>query len=161
MQAIHCSVVTLVLGGARSGKTRYAQLGERAENVVFVATAHAGDGDEEMCAKITRHCKERPQHWHTIEESLDLSGTIELYGSNADLIVIDCPTLFAANLLTATEDLPADKNEPEIARHIDCLCRALRATPCSVVLISDEGGSGVVPAYPLGRRHRELLGEIN
>ncbi len=160
MQAIHRSAVTLVIGGARSGKTRYAQqLGERVENVVFVATAHAGD--EEMCTKITRHRKERPQHWHTVEESLDLGGTIERYGSGADLIVIDCLTLFAANLLAATEDFPADKSEPEIARHIDYLCRALRATPCSVVLVSNEVGSGVVPAYPLGRRYRELLGEIN
>ena len=147
--------VTLILGGVRSGKSRYAvQLAARAENVTFLATAERRQ-DEEMQRKIEKHRAERPQHWTTVEEPLDLAGAIGSVGSS-DLLLIDCLTLFAGKLLDVHgEDLPA------IAASIDALCAALRNSPCSVVLVSNEVGSGVVPAFELGRRYRYLLGEIN
>jgi adenosylcobinamide kinase / adenosylcobinamide-phosphate guanylyltransferase len=148
--------VTLVLGGVRSGKSRYAQqLAERADRVTFLATAERRD-DEEMRRKIDRHRAERPSHWATIEEPLELAAAIESGGQSCDLLLIDCLTLFAAKLLEVHE------NDGEgIGLRIDGLCAALQSTSCSVILVSNEVGSGVVPAFEMGRRYRDLLGEIN
>ena len=150
MQKDHRKTVTLVLGGVRSGKSRYAQqLGEQTERVVFVATAHAGDDD--MHRKIARHRDNRPAHWTTVEEPLALAETLAQHGPACDLMIIDCLTFFATNLLMQEAD------EGPVGR----LCTALVEPPCSVVLVSNEVGSGVVPPYLLGRRFRDLLGEIN
>ena len=103
MQTMRRNPVTLVLGGVRSGKSHYAQqLGERAERVVFVATARACD--DEMRRKVARHRSSRPQHWQTVEEPLGLAEAVAQYGPACDLIIIDCLTLFAANLLEAGGD---------------------------------------------------------
>ncbi len=148
--------VTLVLGGVRSGKSRYAQhLAERAERVTFVATAESRD-DEEMLRKINRHREERPAHWLTIEEPLELPRVLESAGPDTEVILIDCLTLFAANLLeTHGEDAA------QIDARVKALCVSLGSARSSVILVSNEVGSGVVPAYALGRRFRDLVGEIN
>ena len=149
------AIVTLVLGGVRSGKSHYAQqLGERAGNVIFVATAQAFD--DEMRSKIALHQQSRPQHWFTVEEPLALAQVISEQGAGCDLMIVDCLTLFASNLLEATGE---DRDLTN--RKVEELCLALQSAQCDVVLVSNEVGSGVVPAYPLGRRFRDLLGEIN
>ena len=148
--------VTLVLGGVRSGKSRLAQqIAEHAERVTFIATAERRD-DHEMHAKIARHRSERPSGWITIEEPIQLAHAIREAGAESDVVLIDCLTLFASNLLEAYEEDPDG-----LETQIDDLLLALSQSPCSVVLVSNEVGSGVVPAYELGRRFRDLVGEIN
>jgi adenosylcobinamide kinase / adenosylcobinamide-phosphate guanylyltransferase len=156
MQQSQRVLVTLVLGGVRSGKSRYAQqIAERGERVTFVATAELRD-DVEMHAKIERHRADRPESWATIEEPLKLAQAIHQAGQASDVILIDCLTLFASNILEA-----CGSDTAQLQSHIDQLCMALRGAPCSIVLVSNEVGSGVVPAYELGRRFRDLVGEIN
>jgi len=148
--------IILVLGGVRSGKSRFAQrIAERARRVTFVATAERRD-DAEMHAKIERHRSERPKGWLTIEEPLYLARTIRDAGNDCDVLLIDCLTLFAANLLEAHGE-----DAVQLQAYIEELCGALRSASCSVVLVSNEVGSGIVPAYELGRRFRDLVGEIN
>jgi adenosylcobinamide kinase / adenosylcobinamide-phosphate guanylyltransferase len=147
--------ITLALGGARSGKSRYAlQRAERARRVTFLATAERRE-DEEMQRKIERHRAERPQHWATIEEPLNLAAAIGSV-SDCDLLIVDCLTIFAGKLIEVHGE-----NLAAIDAGVDALCAALMASACSVVLVSNEVGSGVVPAFEMGRRYRDLLGEIN
>jgi adenosylcobinamide kinase/adenosylcobinamide-phosphate guanylyltransferase len=164
MQEIRRKTVTLVLGGVRSGKSRYAQrLGECAENVLFVATAPTAEAagcDAEMQRKIERHRAERPTGWQTVEEPLELATVLAEQGRECGLAIVDCLTLFVANLLhAASED--AGLNEALIEEKMTAFCAALHAAPCDVVLVSNEVGSGVVPAFASGRRFRDALGELN
>ena len=148
--------VTLVLGGVRSGKSRYAHsLAESHPRVTFIATAERRD-DPEMHAKIERHRAERPAHWSTIEEPLELAQSIATASTRSDAILIDCLTFYASNLLET------HGNDHLILKHeTEKLCATLHTAPCAIVLVSNEVGSGVVPAYATGRHFRDLLGELN
>jgi adenosylcobinamide kinase / adenosylcobinamide-phosphate guanylyltransferase len=157
MQENRRNTVTLVLGGVRSGKSRYAQrLGEPVERVLFVATAPVAGADDEMRAKIERHRADRPVHWTTAEEPLELARALAERGGTYDVAIVDCLTLFVSNLLYA-----AEQDESVLDRQMTALCTALTAPPCDIVLVSNEVGSGVVPAYALGRQFRDALGELN
>jgi len=155
MQERDRNAVTLVLGGARSGKSRWAQdLAETHERVAYLATAQALD--REMQEKIRRHQEDRPKHWQTFEEPLELAKVIAGEAAAFDIILVDCMTLYVANLMEAEEAEPGS-----MEARIESLLDVLRAAPVSIILVSNEVGSGVVPAYPAGRIYRDALGELN
>jgi adenosylcobinamide kinase / adenosylcobinamide-phosphate guanylyltransferase len=145
--------VTLVLGGARSGKSRYAQtLASRYRRVTFLATARPSD--REMRDKIAAHRRERPASWKTVEAPLDLHKTITAESRKADLLLVDCLTLFVANTMSR-------ERRKASSAVTEQLCQAIRSSQASVIVVSNEVGSGVVPAYRSGRVYRDLLGQMN
>ncbi len=149
--------VVLVLGGVRSGKSRYAQsLAEAYARVTFVATAEDRGDDEEMRNRIARHQGERPGAWTTVEEPLALALVLRESVASTGAVLIDCLTLYVANLL---ERFAAD--DAGLRAEVDALCAALAEVKCVVILVSNEVGSGVVPAYASGRQFRDLAGEVN
>ena len=141
----------LVLGGARSGKSRYAlELAERtARSRLFIATAEAHD--EEMAARIARHRAERGDGWATLETTRDLNGALKNARAGS-VALVDCLTLWLANLLFAGDDIGAE---------IERLCDSVRALSGPVVLVSNEVGLGIVPVTPLGRDFRDWQGRLN
>jgi adenosylcobinamide kinase/adenosylcobinamide-phosphate guanylyltransferase len=147
--------VTLVLGGAQSGKSHYAQqLASRFERVTFIATGRPSDA--EMRKKIARHRRERPKAWRTIEAPLDLHKTIRCESQKADVVLIDCLTVYVANVMGAGK-----RSHSNTEACIEAVCGAIQASRASVVAVSNEVGSGVVPPYRSGRIYRDLLGQMN
>ena len=147
--------VTLVLGGARSGKSRYAQdLASAFERVVFIATARPTD--PEMRARIARHRRERPSSWKTLEVATGLDHALRNLCQGADLLLIDCLTVYVANVMGRKHG-----ERQDLRHHLQGLCDAVRSSASSVVIVSNEVGSGVVPSYRSGREYRDLLGEFN
>ena len=147
--------VTLVLGGARSGKSRYAQsLASAFQRVIFIATARRSDA--EMRARIAQHRRERPSAWKTCEVSTGLDRVLREQCGGADLLLIDCLTFYLANVM----DHRRGKRD-EVSNQLQNFCEAVRDAKASVVMVSNEVGSGVVPSYRSGREYRDLLGEFN
>jgi adenosylcobinamide kinase/adenosylcobinamide-phosphate guanylyltransferase len=147
--------VVLVLGGVRSGKSRYAQeLATRGQRVGFIATAEACDDD--MRQRIARHRQERPASWTTFEVPLALEDTLLTCGNQFDTILIDCLTVWTANIMQAE-----GADEHRVLARADRLAKVLREIPASVVLVSNEVGSGVHPDTEMGRTYRDLLGFVN
>jgi adenosylcobinamide kinase/adenosylcobinamide-phosphate guanylyltransferase len=143
-----------ILGGARSGKSRFAVTGLPARGrVTFVATAEAGDAD--MAARISRHQAERPSQWTTLEAPRDLVRRLTDAQRSADTVVVDCLTLWVANLL-----LRGDAAEA-IVKEADALAALVAAPVTDLRLVSNEVGLGVHPPTAEGRRFRDLLGLVN
>ena len=145
----------LVLGGARSGKSRYAQqqaeaLAASGRELVYVATAQALD--DEMAERVARHRAERDARWRTVEEPLDLASALIRERGAERIVLVDCLTLWASNLMFADRDVEAD-----LARVVEALTDA--SGP--ILLVSNEVGLGIVPDNPMARRFRDIAGTIN
>ena len=151
-----------LLGGARSGKSRYAEAWARTQGarVLFVATAQAGDDD--MAARIAAHRDNRPAHWHTLEAPRQVPQRIAGCAIPHDTLLLDCLTLMTSNLLL---DLPestaqGDANEA-ILPEVDALLAVYERSDATWLLVSNEVGMGVVPPSRLGTLFRDMLGRAN
>jgi len=146
-------MLTLILGGARSGKSRYAQ--SHAERsglpVTLVATAQARDG--EMAARIARHRAERPSRWRTVEECLLLAQALRQAAGDGQFVLVDCLTLWLMNLLEAGEAV--------FARERAALLAILPTLPGEILFVSNEIGLGVIPLGELSRRFVDEAGRLN
>jgi adenosylcobinamide kinase/adenosylcobinamide-phosphate guanylyltransferase len=152
-------MLTLILGGARSGKSKLAQrLAAPAGRVIYVATLRADD-DAEMAARIEQHRADRPSSWPTIEESLDLAAAVERSAHLAEVILIDCITLWLSNLFW--------KHRNGTPRHVEDEARAALqriaavSRQCHIILVSNELGCGTVPEPAVTRSFRDTQGLVN
>ncbi len=143
--------LTLVLGGARSGKSAYAEalIGANSE-ATYVATGEARD--DEMRERIRRHRDRRGSGWTTIEEPLDLAGTLVRAATDGRPLLVDCLTLTLSNLMEANRPIDAET---------DRLLTTLPGLTAPVVFVSNEVGLGLVPTTPLGRAFRDAAGRLN
>ena len=152
MAIITQSNVHLILGGARSGKSGYAEslAKKTAFDVIYVATAQAHD--QEMSERIAQHQLDRPKHWLTIEEPLALADVIQAHSKSNSVVLVDCLTLWLMNVM---------HHELDLAEQVDALLATLEQAPGLVILVSNEISMGVVPMGELSRRYVDNLGRLH
>jgi adenosylcobinamide kinase / adenosylcobinamide-phosphate guanylyltransferase len=158
----------LILGGARSGKSTFAeQLAQRSgHSVAFIATATVSDDD--MHLRIERHRAARPANWQTIEEPLDLASAVQQAASLADVLLLDCITLWVSNWLFTQEaiDDASSVTSPyydSALAEIDKLLITFNTLDAqkTLIIVTNEVGLGIVPSYTSGRIYRDVLGLVN
>lgn len=145
--------VTLILGGARAGKSRHAEemvAASGAASAIYLATAQAGD--VEMAARIMAHKARRDTLWQTVEEPLQLAEALAANAQAGRPVLIDCLTLWLSNLMLGGED---------VDDHTDRLLDALAEAPCPLVMVANEVGLGIVPDNRLARDFRDAAGRLN
>lgn len=150
--------LTLLIGGARSGKSSLAvELGRRSGlPVTFIATAPTiaiGDIDAEMATRIDHHRRERPESWTTIEEPVAVAAA--LAAASGTFVIVDCLTLWVSNLMFA------GRTDDEIDQLTDETVALGRSIADPIVVVSNEVGMGIHPDVELGRRYRDVLGRVN
>ncbi len=151
--------IVFITGGARSGKSTFAlkEASKILGNKAFIATAIWTYGDtpiqdEEMKERIEKHKKQRGNEWDTYEEPVKISDVIKNIKDKYNVIVIDCLTLWLSNLFF---------NNKNVEKDIESLCNTLSSLYCTVFIVSNEVGSGIVPENKLARKFRDNLGILN
>ena len=150
----------LITGGARSGKSRCAEalawtLAE--DDVLYIATLNADD--EEMARRVARHRARRPAAWRTAEASLDVATVVTK--ATESVLLIDCLSGLVANVLMRHESEGESAAVDAVLSVVTELAEALQQSPATAIIVTNEVGGGVVPAYPLGRWYRDALGLAN
>ncbi len=156
--------MTLILGGARSGKSQHAEeLALKADGrVLYVATAEALD--DEMAARIAAHRAARPTDWQTLEAHRHVGQAISEGGLEAEVVLLDCLTLLANNAFGLRTENDAERQaaaEGALMAELDELLAAYQASEAHWLIVSNEVGLGLVPPYSLGRAYRDALGRAN
>lgn len=149
--------LVLVTGGARSGKSTYAEslamrLCNDAQSRTYIATAQAFD--DEMKERIRLHRERRGDLFSTMEEPVELAKAIGDACRSSSVVLVDCLTVWTSNLLFY-------EREDEVQRLLDVLSSCVEGSPCDIVLVTNETGMGIVPASELSRRFRDLAGFVN
>lgn len=160
----------LILGGARSGKSSFAEemaytLGK--SDVAYIATAQADD--EEMEERIEQHQAARPDSWLTVEEPKNVADKIAKLAPKTEVILLDCLTVLISNLLLQGEELGTDdyqfsdgeKKSKETLEEIKKLASEIKKAEANVIIVSNEVGQGLVPPYPVSRIYRDTVGKAN
>ena len=154
----------LILGGARSGKSRLAEQTALDSGLAVTVIATAEAGDEEMAERIRRHQADRPAAWKTVEAPLALAAALRLEAAPGRCVIVDCLTLWLANLLAGAETLPPAASAealPRFRQEREALLATLATLPGHVILVANEVGLGLVPDTPLGRLFRDEAGRLN
>ena len=149
--------LVLVTGGARSGKSTYAEslairLCSDARSRTYIATAQAFD--DEMKERIRLHRERRGDLFRTMEEPVELARAVGDACRSSSVVLVDCLTVWTSNLLFY-------EREDEVQRLLDVLSSCVESSPCDIVLVTNETGMGIVPANELSRRFRDLAGIVN
>jgi len=175
------SQFTLITGGARSGKSSFAELlaAHTKRSVIYIATAQIWD--DEMALRVKKHQQQRPTKWRLIEEPLNIHDTLLQLKDQEGVILLDCVTLWLTNLLLAGqptapsspsgEELPLapqkvdalfnNELEPQILDIVKDVAQLAQAIKPQVIFVTNEVGQGIVPEYPLSRAYRDLAGRSN
>jgi adenosylcobinamide kinase / adenosylcobinamide-phosphate guanylyltransferase len=150
-------MLTLILGGARSGKSRHAQSLAAAAGEPVVVVATATSEDPEMAERIARHRADRPPHWKTIEAPLDVVAAVR--AASAGVVLVDCATIWISNLLYEHRGLDRATREKTILEDVETLAEVSREG--TTIIVSNEVGEGIVPESPVAREFRDLQGQAN
>lgn len=160
-------MITVVTGGARSGKSSFGESILKDEpEVLYIATSIPFD--QEMKDRVKKHRDQRPSHWHTLESYKNFQAEFEkILGGNIAYngVIVDCITIMISNILL--ENLSDDGNddydliEQKVMFEIDDLIKGLRRFNCKVVIVTNEVGSGIVPENKLSREFRDIAGRVN
>ena len=148
--------LTFILGGVRSGKSRFAnKLAAKHKSVLYIATYRRCSGDREMEERVKDHRESRPRTWKVVEEPVNLGSVIEKYGGKYKVILIDCITLWVSNLMLS------GKSANSINLSAYKLISAVKKISSESILVSNEVGLGVVPDTKMGRKFRDIAGSVN
>ena len=151
-------MLTLLIGGARSGKSRIAaSLCPESARVAYIATALAED--KEMRARIARHCQDRPPHWVTFEEPLAIAVLLRRLQQEYEILLVDCLTVWLSNFLYRYRRRSPGEIERLALEQVDEITKA--TTGAHLILVSNEVGAGIVPVTKVGRLFRDLQGLVN
>lgn len=145
---------TLVIGGARSGKSQYCVEWIKAHYKMPCLVVTAEAADEEMAQRIQKHKETRPKHWHVIEEPIHLPACLQGIGDGWDVVLVDCLTLWVSNLLLRF-------GAAKVLEHIQALVPVLKDFQRDLFLVTNEVGLGIVPENQISRLFRDLAGILN
>lgn len=144
--------LTLILGGARSGKSRYAEELAIGSGLRKVYLAPAEAFDDEMAERIARHRADRGDAWQTVDCPIDLADAISTHNAHDTVLLVDCLTLWLSNVMLADRDIGQD---------VQALAHAASRARGRILFVSNEVGQGIVPDNPLARRFRDEAGRLN